>query len=35
MAAKLNVSKSTLHETLAVVEYKLLHEMGERFYRPL
>ena len=34
LAAVLHVSKSTLHETLANVEYKLLHEMEDRFYRP-
>ncbi len=33
LAATLHVSKSTLSETLATVENKLLHEMKDRFFR--
>lgn len=35
LATVLHVSKSTLHETLATVENKLLHEMKDRFYSPV
>ena len=35
IASMLGVSKSTLHETLSKIESKLMHEMGEKFYRPL